>query len=139
MTFTTEQQSKDFFKQYLQKKGFEKIIEPEDQYCYYDIEAEKDNKKYRFELKRRNMTSTKYGDGIMEIYKYNMFLKDKNQYDYAVLVSLFYDCIALSNIKQPIEKCIKVAALTTDFNNHQMAEKKIIRYNLLKKINYENT
>lgn len=138
MEFTTEQQSKDYFKKVLTKKGFTDINEPEDQFCYYDLQANKDNKVYRFELKRRRMNSTKHNDGIMEAHKYRKFYQEKDQYDYAFLVSMFYDKIGISDIKHPVETIARFASKTTDFDNNQVVEKQMIRYNLHKLIEYDD-
>lgn len=70
MTFETEKMSIDYWLNYLESRGFENCQNVSDDMNYYDIYAEKSGKRWIFEIKRRNMDSNKYGDGLMGEYKY---------------------------------------------------------------------
>lgn len=139
--FRTEKESIDFFKKFMEKVGFTDIKETqtEDIYRYYDVEGTYSNgKKYRFELKDRNYTSTRFGDAIMEEYKYRKFLEEKNEYDCAGLVSFFDDCFTISNVFRPIGFDTKMANKTTSFEDRRIVEKNFVHYNQDKKYNYED-
>lgn len=137
--FSTESESIIYFTNWLKSRGFINInsTQSEDKFCYYDIEAVKGEKKYRFELKVRNMLSNKYNDAICEEYKYNKFMVHKDEYDYGILVSLFTDCFTLSSIKNWVRTEKKYANKTTDFSNNEMVLKNFMIYNQERKVEYD--
>lgn len=137
--FNTESESISYFIGWLEQRGFTDIdpTQGKDKYCYYDIDAVKDNKRYRFELKVRDMSSTRYGDAICEQHKYNEFMAHRDEYDAALLVSFYRDCFTLSNIKNWVRTERKWANKTTDFSNNEMILKDFMIYKQEKKIEYD--
>lgn len=138
--FETEKDSIDFTIQFLEKRGFKNIIptQESDRFCYYDLQAEKNDKKYRFEVKRRKMDSTVFNDAIIEQYKYDKFIDslNKKEIDYACLITYFTDCITVSNISKPKYKFNALIQHQTEFNDHNKINKNIISYNQDKKYEY---
>lgn len=129
--------SKEYFTNYLSQEGWTNITET-DQYCYYDISALAPNgNRWRFELKQRNMPSTRYNDTIMETQKLNNFLKDKEDYDGAALVTFFTDKWTISNIFHPISQDIIEAAHTTSFEDNSIVYKSVVHYLFNKTFAYE--
>lgn len=133
MKFTTEQESINYFIKWLQQHKFENIqpTQNDQPFCWYDIEAERLGKKYRFELKRRNMLSTKYNDGICECYKYKEFKNalEEKVINEGYLVCLFDDCITLSSFKTtPLYEDVVYANKTTDFENKNQVKKHFIHF-----------
>lgn len=141
--FETEQDSIDFFCKFLETKGYTKInpTQSKDQYSYYDIDAEYMGKKFRFELKRRDMMSNRYNDSVIETHKYKKFVKGKenNDYDFGFLVSFFWDCFTVSPIKKSNIIGIKhtVGSRTTDFDDQQIINKEFVRFNQNIKRDYD--
>ena len=129
--------SKDRFTAYLQAKGFTNITET-DQYCYYDLEAQKEGQLFRFELKQRTFPASRYNDAIMEQHKLNCFLRDVQQYHKAYLVTFFTDCWAISDILAPMGQSNKLAQHTTSFADTSLVDKTFIHYNLDKVYSYED-
>ena len=132
-----DQESKDLFTGILTQRGYTNITETEP-YCYYDIAATSPTGKlWRFELKQRNMPSTRFNDTIMEMSKLNAFLKEKDQYDNAALVTFFTDRWTLSNILSPAYSDTIEAAHTTSFQDQTIWTKEVIHYNFDQTFNYE--
>ena len=132
-----DQKSKDFFVGILRAKGWTEIKDTTT-YCYYDIAATSPTGKlWRFELKQRNMPSTRFNDTIMEMSKLNAFLKEKDQYDNAALVTFFTDRWTLSNILSPAYADTIEAAHTTSFQDQTIWTKEVIHYNFDQTFNYE--
>ena len=143
MRFQTEQSSIEFFKNQLIQSGFTSVdcTQVEDKYCYYDIQAEYHNKKCRFELKRRDMTSDKYGDSVLELYKYANFIEDiVNQKIYkGFVVSFFDDIYTIDDITNSHSIQLKQAPATTEFENTKKKDKWFVKYNQEKKFKYCHT
>lgn len=138
MSFETEQESKDYFCKVLQQYGYTNIKQTTYRYEYYDIEAEYNNIRYRFELKVRNFPSTKYNDSMMELHKYQKFVEDyqNKQFDKGVLVSLFEDCMTLSDVLHPRDSIYRIAPNSMDLVHFYKKKKNFIIYNQEKKIAY---
>lgn len=140
MTFFTEQESINFFINWLEEKGFTNIVRPEDQFSYYDLEAEYKHPKmgitkWRFELKRRNIESTKFNDSIIEKSKYDKFIEDirVGVFDEGRVVTFFKDCMVIDNIKNAKDVTFKMAGATTEFENTKVIEKTFVHFNQDKK------
>ena len=132
-----DSQSKEYFTDHLSRKGWTEIAET-DQYCYYDISAKAPNGRlWRFELKQRNMPSTRYNDTIMETQKLNNFLKDKDDYDGAALITFFTDRWTISNIFHPVYQDIIEASHTTSFEDNSIVQKSVVHYLFNKTYYYE--
>ena len=69
----TDPEGKIFFADYLKSKGFD-IVNFGTNYSCYDIEATYNGETYFFELKKRNNSSTDWGDSIIEKGKYDKAL-----------------------------------------------------------------
>lgn len=140
MKFLTEKDSIDYFCKRLEQAGYENInpTQSSDKYCYYDIQAEKNNIKYRFELKRRNYTSNKFGDSICEKWKYDNFVDDirNGLFNRGVLVSFFDDVFTMDDITKPYDVDFIYANKTTEFENRDIVEKTMVHYKQTKKCNY---
>ena len=61
----------------------------------------------------------------------------RDEYDAALLVSLYRDCFTLSNIKNWVRTERKWANKTTDFSNNEMVLKDFMIYKQEKKIEYD--
>ena len=140
MKFQTEQGSIEFFKNQLIQSGFTSVdcTQVEDKYCYYDIQAEYHNKKCRFELKRRDMSSDKYGDSVLELFKYANFIEDiVNQKIYkGFVVSFFDDIYTIDDITNSHSIQLKQAPATTEFGNTKKKDKWFVHYTQEKKFEY---
>lgn len=141
MVFHTEKESIDFFVSFLEEKGFYSInaTQSENQFSYYDIEAELNSKKWRFELKNRSerLKSTDFNDSIMEVYKYKKFKEEEDEYDYGRIVSFFNDCFTISDVFNPIGIEKRMAKKSTYFDDKTIVEKKYITYEQERKFNYD--
>lgn len=141
MVFHTEKESIDFFVSFLEEKGFYSInaTQSENQFSYYDIEAELNSKKWRFELKNRSerLKSTDFNDSIMEVYKYKKFKEEENEYDYGRIVSFFNDCFTISDVFNPIGIEKRMAKKSTYFDDKTIVEKNYITYKQERKFNYD--
>lgn len=133
MKFKTEKESIDFFTSRLVQKGWQVRL-PEDQFSYYDVEAEKEGKVVRFELKRRNHPSYRYNDTVMEEYKLCSFYRDGYT---GYLVTFFDDCWTLSNVYTPVNHMSRMAKHTTDFSDQRVVEKKMVQYRFDKVLSYK--
>lgn len=140
--FGTEQESIVFFCRFLKDKGYTDInpTQSKDQFSYYDIDATYMGKRFRFELKRRDMMSGLHNDSVIETHKYKKFqtAKEKNEYDFGYLVSFFWDCFTISPIKESNIIGIKhtKGSRTTDFENDEIINKEFVRFNQNVKRNY---
>lgn len=132
MKFNTEKESIDWFVNRLQSKGWTKISSTQayDKFSYYDVEAEYNGKRVRFELKRRNFNSDKFGDCMCEYSKYRKFLLgiELGEFSKGYLVSLFEDKMVLSDITRPRSIMFKDCPSTTEFENNNYIEKKTVHY-----------
>lgn len=132
MKFATEQDSIDYLVNRLESKGWVNInpTQSTNPYAYYDIEAEYNGVKVRWECKRRNYKSDKFGDSIMEKYKYDHFIEDirKGEIDKAFLVSFFEDCLTIDDITYPYDVDFIYANRTTDFSNRNIVQKTMVHY-----------
>lgn len=140
MKFLTEKDSIDYFVKRLEKSGYTNInpTQASNKFCYYDISAEKNGTIFRFELKRRNYPSTRFGDSICEKWKYDNFIEGirKGEFHKGILVSLFEDCFTMDDITKPYDVDFIYANKTTEFANRNIVEKTMVHYNQAKKINY---
>lgn len=134
MKFHTEKGSIDFFKTQLIQSGFTSVdcTQVTDKYCYYDIQAEYNNKKCRFELKNRseNLKSTTYGDSMIELYKYGKFVDDivNNKISMGYVVSLFEDIYTIHRITDLHSIDQKNCPSTTYFENTNKKDKYCVTY-----------
>lgn len=140
MTFNTEQESINFFINWLEEKGFTNIVRPEDQFSYYDLEAEYVHPKagltkWRFELKRRTFESDKFNDLIIEKNKYDKFINDldKKIFDQGRVVHFFTDCMAIADILDVKDVDFKNARATTEFAYNKVIEKTFVHYEKMNK------
>lgn len=138
MRFASEEESKQYFVQYLKLKGYTNIHPTTQRYAYYDIEAEYNGMRYRFELKQRDFDSTKYGDSMMEVYKYNRFKEDhdKGLFDKGVLISLFNDCMTSSDVFNQKEDLYRVCPNSKDMIHYYKKSKHCVTYKQEKKYEY---
>lgn len=83
-------EGKVFFSKYLIGRGFYNIQTTTD-FCSWDLEAEYKGVKYYFELKRRDIISTAWGDSICEQHKIDSCPDKKHTY----LVNFFTDCFTV--------------------------------------------
>ena len=96
-----DKEGKTFFSHYLEERGYDYVSIPDAVFCPYDIEAYKDGVRYIFELKNRPITSTKYGDSIIDSGKYTKL----SQLDAKVyVVNFFTDCFHIHKLDSFDEK-----------------------------------
>ena len=140
MKFKTELDSIKFFCNQLEYSGFTSVdcTQVTDKYCYYDIQAEYNNKKCRFELKRRDCESYTYNDSVIEYFKYKEFLEDitNGQIYKAFVVSFFNDIYTLDDVCSEHTISVKQAAKTTEFDQHNKINKTFVHYKQQKKFQY---
>lgn len=104
MKKSIDQRSKDLFTKFLSGRGFTNIQNTdhtEDEFYYLDITAEKNGKKYGFELKDKNCTSTAFGDIMCDVAKAEKSFHDLNNdtYDYIAVVNFYTDkCFAYNSV-----------------------------------------
>lgn len=141
MKFLTEKDSIDYFVKRLESKGFTNVnpTQSENQYSYYDIESEYRGVKIRWELKRRNYLSTKFGDSICERYKFESFVDGirNGEFDKGYLVSFFDDILTIDDITKPCDVDFIYANKTTEFANRNVVEKAMCHYKQTNKYKYE--
>lgn len=130
--FKNEQESINYFVKRLNKAGYQNInaTQSSDKFCYYDIEAERNGKKFRFELKRRNFGVDQYDDHLMEcskLVKFESAIKS-GEIDAAYLISLCFDGIKISHVLNWAYKDIVKAPQTTDFNRNNYVDKSFVHY-----------
>lgn len=114
----------------LEDHHFQHITDTDskDRYTHWDIEAEKDGKKYVFELKNRDFSSSVYGDVVINLDKYNYL---KNSGFKAVLVTFFEDCWVMIDLEVPYdEEITRIAPRQTRFSDHRLIEKKMVSWTL---------
>lgn len=140
MKFLTEQDSINYFVKRLESNGWENVTPTQalNKYSYYDIDATWGNTRVRFELKRRNYPSDKFGDSICEHWKFSNFVEGirKNEFDKGFLVSFFDDCFTVDDITKPYDVDIIYANKTTDFENRDIVQKNMCHYKQEYKYNY---
>lgn len=140
MKFQTEQDSIDFFRNQLEYSGFTSINATQalDQYSFYDISANYKNKKYKFELKRRDMTSEKYGDSVIEFSKYQKFASEieSGEIRNGFVVSFFDDIYTIDSITSTHKIDQKICPTTTEFENNNKKNKWLVHYQQQKKFQY---
>lgn len=140
MKFKTELDSIKFFCNQLEHSGFTSVdcTQVEDKYCYYDIQAEYNNKKCRFELKRRDLESDTYNDSVIEYSKYKEFVEDiiNGQIYKGYVVSFFNNIYTIDDICSEHTLSIKQAAKTTEFDQHAKVNKTFVHYKQQKKFQY---
>lgn len=141
MKFNTEQESIDYVIRFLEALGFTDIqqTQQENKYLHYDIRANYKGRKCEFELKRRNFPSHKYGDVIIEDYKYNNLFQDllSERADKCYIVTLFEDYLCINNIEDEIPIFQdRYAAHTTEFENRDIIRHKYATFKLGKLYDY---
>ena len=62
----------------------------------------------------------------------------EGKFDYACLVSMFTDCIGISNALAPVDIEQHIGPQTTDFDKKWLVTKKNLTYKLQNKIEYED-
>lgn len=62
----------------------------------------------------------------------------EGKFDYACLVSMFTDCIGISNALAPVSVEQHIGPQTTNFNKKRLVTKKNLTYKLQNKIEYED-
>ena len=108
----TDPEGKIFFADYLKSKGFD-IVNFGTDYSCYDIEATHNGETYFFELKKRNNSSTDWGDSIIEKGKYEALDKlDGKVY----VVNLFTDCFHIFPLHADHEEQNRYARKTTNWD-----------------------
>lgn len=124
---TTDPEGKIWFSGWLESKHFTNITIPEDPHCYYDIEADKGDKHYIFELKSRPCTSYAFNDSIIELQKFNI-LKQFNGEKY--LVTFFTDCFHIHELGSEHTFQDHFAQATNNWNRNKI--RKVL-------VSYKNT
>lgn len=93
-----------WFKEWLDRKGFTNITIPQNEFSYYDIEADKGDKHYIFEIKNRNRYKTTnsydWGDTIIDQSKYIILSTYEDQ---VYVVNLFNDCFCIHKLEEEHE------------------------------------
>lgn len=140
MKFKTELESIEFFCHQLEYSGFTNVQATQliNQYCHYDVQATYNNKKCRFELKRRDFESFTYNDSVIEYSKYKEFVEDiiNGQIYKGFVVSFFNDIYTIDDICSEHTLSIKQAAKTTEFDQHAKINKTFVHYQQEKKFQY---
>lgn len=109
--------SKDYFMNYLRKKGYTNVKES-CKNCAYDVSAEKDGVTYYFELKLRPKVAL---DGI-----YNDTICEQNKLDrmpdlqHSYIVNLFDDCFSCFPFMHPHKIQHKLCQKTNDGDRTKM-------------------
>ena len=118
-TFSTDDiEGKQYFSQYLKHNGYDHISIPDAIFCPYDIEAYKGGVRYIFELKNRPITSTRYGDSIIDSGKYNKLSKlDADVY----IVNFFTDCFHIHRLDSFDEKQNHMCQKTNNWDRTKVA------------------
>lgn len=140
MIFQTEKDSIDFFVTQLEVSGFTDIstTQATNQFCHFDVSAQWGKKKVVFELKRRNFSSSKYGDSSIEASKFVKLEKDKRDgsiYD-GFVVSFFSDIYTIDSIGEGYNIRSVNCAKTTEFTDQTKEDKLLICFPQNKKFNY---
>lgn len=120
-------EKKLYFKEYLESQGFTNIDIPSDPYCIYDISGTLDNTEYYYELKVRSVTSTQYGDSIIELSKYNNL---KGLQSPVYVVNFFTDCFHIHPLLSEHENQDHYCQKTNNWDRHKI--RKVL-------ISYKNT
>lgn len=124
---STEDNSIEFFEDVLDQRGYKNITNLNDAnpFSSADIYAERaDGEKFVFELKRRFITSTTYGDLICETDKYERMCKEYPN-THRILVNFFRDrwgCAVMSYSNREVEETY--ARKTTDFSDSRVVKKR---------------
>lgn len=130
--FNNEQESINYFTELLINHNFTDVnaTQATNQYCYYDISATKNDRKYRFELKNRGFESTKYGDIMCEDCKVSSFEEDKynGEIDNAYIINFFSDGWCSSSVFNSHTTTLKKCPRTTDFDCHDYVLKRCCLY-----------
>lgn len=132
--------SRDLIKEFLTQVGYDDIFDSLNQFQEWDLRANKNGKKYSFELKQRNINHDTYNDMIIEKYKYETNLKNLENkiFDYCFIVYVFNDTIiTITNIKKPIIREFKAwAKQTTHFKNKKWVLKDFVSFEQAIKIKF---
>lgn len=109
-------EGKEFFKRYLQSNGFEDI-NTTSKMAFYDMYAKKDGITYFFELKYRPITSTQWGDSIIESIKYD---KLKTLGDNVYVVNFFTDCFHIHKLDSQYQLQEWMCQKTNNWDRHKV-------------------
>ena len=110
--FENDSEGKIYFSNYLKSKGFN-IVNFGTEYSCYDIEATYNGDTYYFELKKRNNSSTDFGDTIIEKGKYEALDKLKGK---VYIVNFFTDCFHIFPLHSSHEEQHRFARKTTNWD-----------------------
>lgn len=124
-----DKKSKELFSKFLREHQYTDIKDTDEisQYYTFDILANRDGKKYAFELKDRNCKSTSYGDILCEKHKYDVAVNKINsgEYDAVFVVNFYTDGVfAICHIYLGKEK-LMFCPKTTSFKNREYEQKKM--------------
>lgn len=144
MKFYTENDSINYVCKYLENSGYADVhaTQNEGPFAYYDIRCTHPlGYRYRIEVKRRNMESSKYNDTIIEKSKYNYFAdsKQRGEIDGAWIATMFTDCWTVSNAFQPQSITKNEVPHTTEFVDTTPIRKMFLPYDFKKKYSYNTT
>lgn len=110
---------------FLESIGFVDVQETPERTCY-DLFAYKDGKKYCFEVKGRTFPSTKYGDTVIELRKFELLSRLDAE---VFIVSTFTDDkITLIPLNAPHTVFTKVAARQTYWADKTPTRKAFVSY-----------
>lgn len=95
-------EKKLFIINWLSSIGFTDIIDTDtiSIYCHHDIEAKKDGKEYRFELKSKPCPITKWKDMEIEEFKFNYLRRLCNSGYKVFLIVVYTDCVGIIDISK---------------------------------------
>ena len=128
-------EGKIFFSHYLESKGYDHISIPDAVFCPYDIEAYRNGQRYIFELKNRTVTSTQYGDSIIDSGKYSKL----SQLDAKVyIVNFFTDCFHVHKLDSYDERQNHMCQKTNNWDRTKVP-RILISYKNKQSTKYEYT
>ena len=133
--FSDLDEGKIYFISWLRDRGFEDIIDTDtlSQFTHWDIEGTYRGERYIFELKNRTHPSTKYGDTAINRDKYEYLIHSPYK---AILVTFFTDCFIMIDVKRcpPDETIDRRCPHQTRFPDHQIINKRLVRWNIQDRI-----
>ena len=115
ISLTDDPEGIKLFSKYLIANGFYNI-QTTPRLCAHDLEADYDGTTYYFELKKRSITSTQWGDSICEQHKIDASPDPNRTY----LVNLFTDCLTIIPVTAEHEVQRKYCQKTNNWDKHKV-------------------